>query len=95
MGGWRGGQDETMPDHYLRDSQVLVLETQEKLLTFLREGGDSQVLHSVPYFSAEWEPIGSHVEKRGAPEEEFFLPDEVDLNDDLAEEPEEPRVLTL
>ena len=40
---WQGNwstQSEAMPDTYLRESQTLILESQEKCLEYLRQGGD-------------------------------------------------------
>ena len=39
QGNW-SSQTETMPDTYLRESQTLVLASQEKCLEYLRQGGD-------------------------------------------------------
>ena len=39
QGNWKK-QTETMPDTYLRESQVLILSSQEKCLEYLRAGGD-------------------------------------------------------
>lgn len=39
QGNWKS-QAETMPDTYLRESQVLILSSQEKCLEYLRQGGD-------------------------------------------------------
>ena len=39
QGNW-SSQTETMPDTYLRESQVLILSCQEKCLEYLRQGGD-------------------------------------------------------
>eukprot|EP00435_Cladocopium_sp_Y103_P061748 s675_g23.t1 len=39
QGNWKS-QAETMPDTYLRESQVLILGSQEKCLEYLRGGGD-------------------------------------------------------
>ena len=38
QGNW-SSQTETMPDTYLRESQVLILSCQEKCLEYLRQGG--------------------------------------------------------
>ena len=48
QGGWRGKQDENMPDTYLRESQVLFMEFQERVLRFLRGGGSITPLITVP-----------------------------------------------
>eukprot|EP00435_Cladocopium_sp_Y103_P012323 s2411_g3.t1 len=39
QGNWHS-QADTMPDTYLRESQVLILNCQEKCLEYLRQGGD-------------------------------------------------------
>ena len=39
-GGWKGRDDEHMPDVYLRDSQVLSMQFQERVLKFLRAGNE-------------------------------------------------------
>ena len=39
QGNW-SSQGETMPDTYLRESQILILGSQEKCLEYLRQGGD-------------------------------------------------------
>ena len=39
QGGWKD-RAESMPDTYLREAQTLVLETQQKCIRYLREGGD-------------------------------------------------------
>ena len=38
-GGWTS-RDENMPDTYLREAQVMVLGAQEKVLEYIRRGGD-------------------------------------------------------
>ena len=39
QGGW-ASRAETMPDCYLREAQTLLIEAQQKCLTYLRDGGD-------------------------------------------------------
>ena len=45
-GNWKSVQ-ETMTDAYLRESQLLVLQAQEKALSYLRAGGDISYLESI------------------------------------------------
>ena len=40
-GGWRGKHKDSMPDVYLRESQLLALGVQERCFQFLRRGGDT------------------------------------------------------
>ena len=47
QGGWRGKSEETMPDTYLRESQLLALNFQERVLSWLRGGGEVACLDSV------------------------------------------------
>ena len=56
QGGWRGRDDENMPDVYLRDSQVLSLQFQEKVLQFLRAGNDVKPLILAPLPPPERSP---------------------------------------
>ena len=39
QGGWKGKQEDLMPDSYLRSKQLLALKLQESCLLFLRGGG--------------------------------------------------------
>ena len=47
QGAW-ASQADTMPDTYLREAQTMVLEAQERCLSFLRSGGDLVRLLGVP-----------------------------------------------
>ncbi len=72
-GNWKDAK-ETMPDTYLRESQLLVVEAQERALEYLRGGGEIISLEAVPLVSATGESRqGSTKEGRhdgGAPKPE-------------------------
>ena len=51
QGGWQGRAEETMPDTYLRESQVLALEFQERVLRFLQMGNSVLALDVLPMAS--------------------------------------------
>ena len=65
-GGWTS-RDENMPDTYLREAQVMVLGAQEKVLEYLRRGGDLEKFESMPLDhppkKGEAPPGGEHVEQ--------------------------------
>lgn len=46
-GGWTS-RDENMPDTYLREAQIMVLGAQEKVLDYIRKGGDLEKFESTP-----------------------------------------------
>ena len=52
QGGWKGKKEDLMPDTYLRDSQVLALQLQERCLGFLRCGGLTEILPAERIFQA-------------------------------------------
>ena len=68
-GNWKSAQ-ESMPDAYLRESQLLVLRAQERALLYLREGGDVAVLEGVGLAQeGPGEGLGSSLDRvRGAKE---------------------------
>ena len=56
-GNWKECR-ESMPDTYLRESQLLVLAAQEKALHFLRNGGEVGSLEGVPLDFGQTTEVG-------------------------------------
>ena len=53
QGGWKGKSESTMPDTYLRESQILALELQEKCLLHLRKGGEDGRIRTARVFEGQ------------------------------------------
>jgi len=53
QGGWRGKSEQTMPDTYLRESQLLALKLQERCLDAVRAGDHLIDLPSRPVFGVD------------------------------------------
>ena len=64
QGGWRGKAEETMPDTYLRESQVLALEFQERVIAFLREGHEVVALPAARLTGSQVVPEPEDLEAR-------------------------------
>lgn len=80
QGAW-ASQSDTMPDTYLREAQTMVLEAQEKCLSYLRGGGDLVRLLGTPIGEGEAVPPEEYKEaaRRAMASPACFAADESSL----------------
>ena len=98
-GGWKGKNESVMPDTYLRDEQLLALKSQERSLSKLREGADTQAVtyviplhlydaHVSEVYEVDEQVVEADIEDVGVEQRvgETWIPEGVDIGSDDASE---------